>query len=108
MTDGQQHHRACVQCRGEGWLNGPEVKGWPTIAPCPECRPTTAALNEAGAYTPDAPLHKDSDRWQGIASTTDDPTPRTALWPYPEYLTEWPPPGQRTTTPNQPQKATSR
>jgi hypothetical protein len=97
-----EHRRLCVGCRGEGWTTGPEVNGWPTIAPCPECRPTTAALNAAGAYQPDAPIHKESDRFQGIASTTDDPVPRTALWPFPQYLAEWPAPGQRTTTPREP------
>lgn len=96
-TAHQPVRRACARCHGEGWLSGPEVKGWPTIAPCPECRPVTAALNDAGAYAPDAPSRKDSDRLQAIADTTDDRSPRTALWPL--SLDEWPPPGPRATTP---------
>jgi hypothetical protein len=100
MTDPthQEHRRLCVSCRGEGWTTGPEVNGWPTVSPCKDCRPVTAARLQRGAYAPDAP----------VASATDaelaqlDPVPRTALWPFPQYLAEWPAPGQRTTTPREP------
>lgn len=93
------HRRACIGCHGEGWVDTGLVDDWPTIAPCPECRPVTAALNDAGGYRPDAPLLKDSDRLTGVAdhasSTARDP--RTALWP-PEQLAAAPP-GHRLTNP---------
>lgn len=101
------HVRACIGCRGEGWVDTGLVDDWPTIAPCPECRPVTAAVHAAGGYKPDAPRIDDSERLTAIADharTHDEP--RTALWP-PAQMAEAPP-GHRLTNPypkTQPRKA---
>lgn len=99
-TDQPTHHRACIQCHGEGWLTGPDVKGWPSILPCPECRPVPAARLARGAYAPDAPVQSASD----AESVMAEAVPRTALWPREQTTSEWPPPGQRTTEPHPPER----
>ena len=99
MTD-PTHRRACISCHGEGWLDAGLVDDWPTLAPCPECRPVTAALNDAGAYRADAPRIDDSDRLTAVAdhARSNAHEPRTALWPLTQLAAE-PPPGHRTSSP---------
>lgn len=85
--------RACIGCRGEGYVDGGLVDDWPTIAPCPECRPVTAARLDSGAYRPDAPVLGITLHEQGLAA---DP-PRPAHWPAEKLAL--PPPGHRWTNP---------
>lgn len=110
MTEPTKHRRACIGCRGEGWIDAGLVDDWPTLAPCPECRPVTAALNDAGAYRADAPRIDDSDRLTAVAdhARSNARDPRTALWPVAQLAAEAPP-GHRLTNPtpkHHPEKGT--
>lgn len=89
-----EHRRACIGCRGEGWIDGGLVDDWPTLAPCPECRPVPAARLAAGSYRADAPVLAATDTELIKAETT----PRTALWPLAQLAAEAPP-GHRLTNP---------
>lgn len=93
---GQQWVRRCASCKGEQWINGPEVKGLPTIAPCPECRPGTAGLLAAGHYAADAAHPTDERDVVVNAAVARAGTPKTALFPWPQLAGEWPAPGPRT------------
>ncbi len=89
----ERTHRACIGCRGEGWIDQGTIDGWPVISPCPECRPVPAARLDNGDYRADAPVRAATDNELMMA----DRTPRTALWPL-SQLTE-PGPGYRKTNP---------
>lgn len=88
------HRKACVGCRGDQWLTGPEHDGWPTIRPCPDCLPVTAARHRNGDYRTDVP-HRAATTIE--ADQIDSHRPRTALHPWPQMLEHWPAPGPRTT-----------
>lgn len=90
MTDTR---RACIGCRGHGWIDTGLVDDWPTIDPCPECRPVAAARRAANDYRPDVPIKAATDAELARA----EQAPRTALWPLAQ-LTE-PPPGHRLSGP---------
>lgn len=94
--------RACIGCQGQGWVDAGLVDDWPTLAPCPECRPVPAGRLASGSYRADAPVLAATDAEMAKA----DATPRTALWPA-DQLTG-PPPGHRLTGPypKNPEKGT--
>lgn len=96
----------CPTCNSEGWLDGPDADGWPTLRPCPTCRPGTAEMHAKGRYAIDVNPH--SDTYQASAERAKDANERA-----PKYgPTRHGPPTKRSTptTPTnlQPKKATSR
>lgn len=88
------HRRACIGCQGQGWIDAGLVDDWPTIAPCPECRPVPAGRLTSGSYRADAPVLSATDGELVKAEAV----PRTALWPLAQLAAEAPP-GHRLTNP---------
>ena len=89
----QEWVRRCQTCRGDGWVPGTDGRER-TIAPCPTCKPVTAALNDAGHYAVDAAFAPDQrDAVAQRAETTAER--KTALFAWPQLLETWPVPGFR-------------
>jgi len=50
----------CPACNATGFLDGPHTDGWPTVKPCPTCRPGTATMHAQGFYNLDVPANSDA------------------------------------------------